>query len=216
MDSIYIYKIYLLQLSSIEILSNIFPHPIFYYFFIAFTTKCAISDCKNPCGTAAKSIRALKGLYEIDKVFIGLKESEIESLKVCNAHYNKDHRRHNQQSRSGIHLTDRTCSVCNETIKTTKLQSCNYHSLTTSSNDLTVNRAISCCFFTEYCTKTSKVIENEHLYETVDIASQTASYICMKCKEPFVQMVKAKKRVWRTTTENQSVTLSNSQTCPFN
>ena len=36
------------------------------FFYQGISPICAIWGCKNPCGSAAKNIRTLKGLYEID------------------------------------------------------------------------------------------------------------------------------------------------------
>ena len=53
-----------------------------------------------------KNVRTLKGLYEIDPLFVDFK---IENLQVCNVHYNKDRRRHHQLPSDCTSLVEQTC-----------------------------------------------------------------------------------------------------------
>lgn len=119
---------------------------------------------------------------------------EIENLKVCNVHYNKDHRRHNHNQLSGtICLADQTCLACCKKVKTTKSIPCTQHTLRIVNNTTSIDSAISCCFFSEYCTESSKIIDNENLYETGVKESQISSYVCIKCKDPFVELAKIRR-----------------------
>ena len=61
----------------------------------------------NTCGSAAKCVRTLKGLYEISGGFASLEDSEIKSLKVCNVHYNRDCQHHGQLSEPSLILQSR-------------------------------------------------------------------------------------------------------------
>ena len=74
--------------------------------------SCAIAGCKNTCGTAAKCIKSLKGLYEIDDQWVHLHNTEVETLKVCNVHYNRDQRRHQKFSGPRHALANMTCLSC--------------------------------------------------------------------------------------------------------
>ena len=138
-----------------------------------FVQQCAIAGCRNICGTSTKCVRTLKGLYEIDELFASLEDSDIINLKVCNVHYNRDHRRHQQWSGESLCLAVRTCLSCNKTVKTTNSIPCKQHSiLVISNNGISFISAISCCFFSEHCTQSSKIIENENLYTVVENESQ--------------------------------------------
>jgi len=55
------------------------------------------------------------------------------------------------------------------------------------------NSAISCCFFSEYCTERTKLIDNDDLYHTSKHFSEVSSYICMNCKEPYLELAKVKR-----------------------
>ena len=139
-----------------------------------FEQQCAIFGCKNACGNATKCIKTLKGVYEINDQFVHLKHSEIENLKVCNVHYNKDQRRHQKLLGTIICLEDQTCLACSKTVKTTKSLPCKQHSINISNNGSLINSAMSYCFFSEYSTQNSKIIDNEHLYSSSDSQSQTS------------------------------------------
>ena len=156
-------------------------------------TRCVIAGCENTCGNAAKCIRTLKGFYEIDGKFLHLRDSEIENLKVCYMHYNRDHRRHQQLAGEYIHLTERTCQVCSKSVKTTKALPCKQHTLKIPYNGIPLNSGVSCCFFSECNAENSRVMENDHLYEQIDCASKAACYTCMSCKQPFVDLMKMRK-----------------------
>ena len=117
----------------------------------------------------------------------------IEHLKVCNVHYNKDSPRHYQLPSDCTTLVEQTCITCRQKVKTTKLQPCMKHTLRTLNNGMLINSAISCCFFSEYCTESITIIDNEDLYHPCDTLSQTSSYVCMNCKEPFLELAKVKK-----------------------
>ena len=125
-----------------------------------FVQQCAIAGCRNICGASTKCVRTLKGLYGIDELFASLEDCDIINLKVCNVYYNRDHRRH------------QTCLSCNKSVKTTKSIPCKQHSISViSNNGISFNSAMSCCFFSEHCTQSSKITENENLYTVVEITN---------------------------------------------
>ena len=98
----------------------------FFFFLKGVSPRCAIWGCKNTCGSAAKNVRTLKGLYEIDPLFVDFK---IENLQVCNVHYDKDRRRHHQLPSDCTSLVEQTCLACCQNVKTTRLQPCIQHTL---------------------------------------------------------------------------------------
>ena len=148
--------------------------------------SCAIAGCKNTCGTAAKCIKSLKGLYEIDDQWVHLHNTEVETLKVCNVHYNRDQRRHQKFSGPRHSLANMTCLSCSKSVKTTQAFPCNQHLIGLPNDGTPVNCAVSCCFFAECSPQNSKVIENEYLYTSDNVSSATC-FICMDCKGPFVE-----------------------------
>ena len=154
--------------------------------------SCAIAGCKNTCGTAAKCIKSLKGLYEIDDQWVHLHNTEVETLKVCNVHYNRDQRRHQKFSGPRHALTNMTCLSCSKSVKTTQAFPCNQHLIGLPNDGTSVNCAVSCCFFAECSPQNSKVIENEYLYTSDNVSSATC-FICMDCKGPFVELIKKRK-----------------------
>ena len=89
--------------------------------------SCAIAECKNMCGTAAKCMKSLKGVYEIDDLWVHLQDTEVETLKVCNVHYNRDQRHHQKFSGPRHSLANMPCSSCSKSMKTTQAFPCNQH-----------------------------------------------------------------------------------------
>ena len=154
--------------------------------------SCAIAGCKNTCGTAAKCIKSLKGLYEIDDQWVHLHNTEVETLKVCNVHYNRDQRRHQKFSGPRHALANMTCLSCSKSVKTTQAFPCNQHLIGLPNDGTPVNCAVSCCFFAECSPQNSKVIENEYLYTSDNVSSATC-FICMDCKGSFVELIKERK-----------------------
>ena len=151
-----------------------------------------IGGCKNMCATAAKCIKSLKGLYEIDDQWVHLHNTEVETLKVCNVHYNRDQRRHQKFSGPRHALANMTCLSCSKSVKTTQAFPCNQHLIGLPNDGTPVNCAVSCCFFTQCSPQNSKVIENEHLYTSDNVSSATC-FICMDCKGSFVELIKERK-----------------------
>ena len=109
---------------------------------------------------------------------------------MCNVHYNKDHHQLPSDCNS---LVEQTCLACCQNVKTTKLQPCIQHTLCGLNIGMLTNSAISCCFFSEYCTERTKLIDNYDLYHTSKHFSEVSSYICMNCKEPYLELAKVKR-----------------------
>ena len=159
--------------------------------FFSFKGMCPqsydIGGCKNMCATAAKCIKSLKGLYEIDDQWV-----HLHNNKVCNVHYNRDQRCHQKFSGPRHSLANMTCLSCSKTVKTTQAFPCNQHLIGLPNDGTPVNCAVSCCFFTQCSPQNSKVIENEHLYTSDNVSSATC-FICMDCKGSFVELIKERK-----------------------
>lgn len=168
-----------------------------------FVQQCAIAGCRNICGTSTKCVRTL---YEIDELFASLEDCDIINLKVCNVHYNRDHRRHQQWSGESLSLAVQTCLSCNKSVKTTKSIPCKQHSISViSNNGISFNSAMSCCFFSEHCTQSSKITENENLYTVVEITN-LRNYVTVSMHElqtTFCGIGQIKKNMWRARWEDK-------------
>ena len=159
---------------------------------------CVFSLCIDM--TNFWNVRTLEGLYEIDPLFVDVK---TENLQVCYVHCNKDNLRHHQLPRNCTTLVEQTCLTCCQNVKAWKLLPCIQHTLCALNNWMLTNSAKACCFFSEYCTDRTTIIANEDLYHTSKHLSQISSYICVNCKERFLQLAKSKKLVWRETQKGQ-------------
>ena len=77
--------------------------------------------------------------------------------------------------------------------KNNKIATTHQHTLCGLNNGMLTNSAISCCFFSEYCTERTTIIDNDDLYHTSKHLSEISSSVCMDCKEPFLELAKVKR-----------------------
>ena len=122
----------------------------------------------------------------------------MAKLKVCNVHYNRDRRRH-QQSKSQtlpVHITDYTCKLCHRNVKATKSYACQKHVVKCNNGELPMC-AVPCTFFSEYVVQTATIEDHEEFYHKCNptAASQIQAFVCKKCNEPFLEMAKNQKKL---------------------
>ena len=156
---------------------------------------CALEGCTDNCGAASKTIRALQGCYELKEIFTTLNHNEIEKLKVCNFHYNRDRCRH-QKIRTeckSMCITDLTCRICNKKIKTNKSFPCPKH-VVQINNGKPFLCGVSCIFFSEYIIENEATQDNEDFYHQCDTPSEISAYLCMNCNKPLLEMEKNKRK----------------------
>ena len=92
-------------------------------------------------------------------------------------------------------ITQRACITCKNKIHTIKSLPCGKHILQLNNREPFLC-AVSCTFFSELASRGCKIEDNEEFYHQSEsnttVSSQISSYVCTKCREPFLEMAKMK------------------------
>ena len=135
----------------------------------------------KPCGP-------WKGFTRSSQFFTTLSNQDVAKLKICNVHYNKDHRRHHslQKENTGMCITDYICMVCNKKVRATRSLPC--HKTCHPSAEWWLS-CVLChvVFFSESKPHNGSIEQNEDFYHQCSLTSapKISNYVCIKCRGPI-------------------------------